>query len=91
MCRLTAYKEEAKRRILFGKMDEALRIDNWRNTKKALRQYNCREMDIRFEPESDSGLINEEKSGSQPLQETKGLRIKFAGNKRKRQKAIRGV
>ena len=31
-----------------------------------------------------------EKSGSQPLQETKGLRIKFAGNKRKRQKAIRG-
>ena len=66
-----------------------MRIDNWRNTKKALRQYNCREMDIRFEPESDSGLINEEKSGYQPLQKTKGLRIKFAGNKRKRQKAIR--
>ncbi len=41
-------------------------------------------MDIRFEPESDSGLINEEKSGYQPLQETKGLRIKFAGNKRKK-------
>jgi hypothetical protein len=83
MCRLTAYKEEAKRRILFGKMDEAMRIDNWRNMKKALRQYNCREMDIRFEPESDSGLINEEKSGYQPLQKTKGLRIKFAGNKKK--------
>ena len=64
-------------------MDEAMRIDNWRNTKKALRQYNCREMNIRFEPESDSGLIDEEKSDYQPLQETKGLRIKFAGNKRK--------
>ncbi|MCR4663933.1 MAG: hypothetical protein K5660_01030 [Paludibacteraceae bacterium] len=28
--------------------------------------------------------MNKEKSGSQPLQETKGLRIKFAGNKRKK-------
>ena len=45
--------------------------------------------------------IDKVKSGSQPLQETKGLRIKFAGNKKKagnkkeagnkikRQKAIR--
>ena len=31
----------------------------WWNTKKAVRQYNCRETDIRFKPESDSGLINE--------------------------------
>ncbi len=31
-----------------------------------------------------SDVINEEKSGSQPLQQTKGLRIKFAGNKRKK-------
>ena len=39
--------------------------------------------------------MNIEESGSQPLQETKGLRIKFAGNKKKesnkrnRQKVIR--
>ena len=31
-----------------------------------------------------SGLTDEEKSGSQPLQQTKGLRIKFADNKRKK-------
>ena len=39
--------------------------------------------------ELNSDAIDKVKSGYQPLQETNGLRIKFAGNKRNRQKAIR--